>query len=439
MANKGDSPETSMKTRDSIFYGWIVLSIAFITLVLGYAIRNTFSVFYPAIVEEFGWGRGNTALMFSMTIIVYGFVAPVAGSLVDRFGPRLIIPVGAFIVGGGVALCSMATARWHFYLFYGIIVAAGLSLTGWTPLTAIISNWFVRKRGLAFGILSAGFGGSLVFAAIAQFLISTFGWQIAYVIIGVASVAIIVPLCSLLMRSHPRDKGLLPDGVRFSAPEPKNPDEPMISTSPKGKWATTSWTLSKAIKTYHFWLLFFIAFCLLGLAETIVIAHIVFFFRDVGYEAMRAAGIYSVFGVAFVVGNLCSFLSDRLGRERVFVPSCLLSAVAVSFLFLIKDTSHPWLSLLYAVFFGLGIGTAAPVFFTTVADLFQGRHFGSIQGAVVLGFSLGGAIAPWLAGFLHDKTGSYFSTFLILLGSVLISILLMWLVAPRKIWPVPGQ
>lgn len=428
-----------MKTRDSIFYGWIVLSIAFITLVLGYAIRNTFSVFYPAIVEEFGWGRGNTAMMFSMTIIVYGFVAPVAGSLVDRFGPRLIIPVGAFIVGGGVALCSMATARWHFYLFYGIIVAAGLSLTGWTPLTAIISNWFVRKRGLAFGILSAGFGGSLVFAAIAQFLISTFGWQIAYVIIGVASVAIIVPLCSLLMRNHPRDKGLLPDGVRLSAPEPKNLNEPVISTSLKGKWATTSWTLSKAIKTYHFWLLFFIAFCLLGLAETIVIAHMVFFFRDVGYKAMRAAGIYSVFGVAFVVGNVCSFLSDRLGRESIFIPSCLLSAVAVSFLFLIKDTSHPWLSFLYAVFFGLGIGTAAPVFFTTVADLFQGRHFGSIQGAVVLGFSLGGAIAPWLAGFLHDKTGSYFSTFLILLGSVLISILLMWLVAPRKIWPVPSR
>ena len=70
MANKGDSPETSMKTRDSIFYGWIVLSIAFITLVLGYAIRNTFTVFYPAIVEEFGWGRGNTALMISITMVV---------------------------------------------------------------------------------------------------------------------------------------------------------------------------------------------------------------------------------------------------------------------------------------------------------------------------------------------------------------------------------
>jgi sugar phosphate permease len=438
-ANKRYTLETSMEKRDGIFYGWVVLSIAFITLVLGYAIRNTFSVFYPTIVEEFGWGRGNTALMFSITIIVYGFVAPVAGGLVDRFGPRLILPLGAFIVGGGVALCGMATAQWHFYLFYGIMVAAGLSLVGWTPLTTIISNWFVRKRGLAFGILNAGFGGSLVFAAMAQFLISTFGWQLAYVIIGVSSVAIIVPLCSLLMRGRPQDKGLLPDGVRFSAPGPENLNEPVISIGVKGKWAATSWTLSQAIKTYHFWLLFFISFCILGLAETTVIAHQVFFFRDVGYGAMRAASIYSVFGVAFVVGNVCSLFSDRLGRERVFIPSCLLGALAVSFLFLIKDTSHPWLGFLYAVFFGLGIGAAAPVLFTTVADLFHGRHFGSIQGAVVLGFSLGGAIAPWLAGFLHDKTASYFTTFLIVLGSLLISIVLMWLAAPRKIRPVPSQ
>ncbi|KPJ52654.1 MAG: hypothetical protein AMJ37_02505 [Dehalococcoidia bacterium DG_18] len=428
-----------MEKRDSIFYGWIVLSIALITLVLGYAIRNTFSVFYPTIVEEFGWGRGTTALMFSMTIIVYGFMAPVAGGLVDRFGPRLILPVGAFIVGVGVALCSMATTQWHFYLFYGIMGAAGLSLVGWTPLSAIISNWFVRKRGLAFGILSVGFGGSLIFASVAQFLISTFGWQTAYVIIGVSSIAIIVPLCSILLRHSPQDKGLLPDGVRFSSQEPQHQNESDISARLEGEWAATAWTLPRAIKTYQFWLLFLIAFCLVGFAEQIAIAHQVFFFRDVGYGPMRAASIYSVFGVAFVVGNVCSSFSDRLGREMVFIPSCLLSAVAVSFLFLIKDTSQPWLGILFAVFFGLGIGTAAPVFFTTVADLFQGRHFGSIQGTVVLGFSLGGAIAPWLAGFLHDKTGSYFLTFLIVLGSLLISVLLMWLIAPHKIRPVPRQ
>jgi len=435
--NTAEISKTGLEKRSGIFYGWVVLSIAFITLVLGYAIRNTFSVFYPAIVEEFGWGRGNTALMFSITIIVYGLVAPIAGSLVDRFGPRVILPVGAFMVGSGIALCSTATAQWHFYLFYGVMVATGLSLAGWTPLSATVSNWFDKRRGFAFGVLSAGFGGSLVFASVAQFLISTFGWQTAYLIIGVCSAAIIVPLCGLLMRHRPQDKGFLPDGARSLSHEPQNLDAPKSSASLNGKWATTPWTLSRAIKTYQFWLLFFIAFCLLGLAEQIAITHQVFFFRDVGYTPMRAASIYSVFGIAFVAGNLCSFFSDRLGRARLFLPGCLLSAVAVSLLFLIHDASRPWLAFTFAVFFGLGIGTAAPVFFATVADLFHGRYFGTIQGAVVLGFSLGGAVAPWLAGFLHDKTGTYFTTFFILLGSLLISTVLMWLIAPQKV--IPGH
>ncbi len=437
--NKGGTVENSLEKRERIFYGWVVLSVAFITIVLGYGIRNTFSVFYPTIVEEFGWGRGNTALMFSITIIIYGLVAPMAGSLVDRLDPRLVISGGACIVGAGIALCSLATTQWHFYLLYGGVVAAGLSLVGWTPLTAIISNWFVKKRALAVGILSAGFGGSLVLAPVAQFLISSFGWQTAYVIMGISSIAIMVPLCSILVRRSPRDKGLLPDGIPQTSPEPHDLDEPLTTGSLEGKWARTNWTLSRALKTYHFWLLFLIAFCLLGLAEQIVIAHQVYFFRDVGYRPMLAAGIYSVFGVMFVTGNLCSFLSDRLGREKVFLTSCLLSVGAVSLLFLIRDTSHPWMPFLFAVCFGLGLGTAAPVFFTTVADLFQGKYFGSILGTIVLGFSLGGAISPWLAGFLHDRTDSYFTTFLILLGSLIASMVLMWLIAPRKLRPVPNQ
>jgi len=428
---------SSLEKRGGIFYGWVVLSVAFITIVLGYGIRNTFSVFYPTIVEEFGWGRGNTALMFSITIIIYGLVAPMAGSLVDRFDPRLVIPGGACVVGGGIALCSLATTQWHFYFLYGGVVAAGLSLVGWTPLTAIICNWFVKRRGLVMGILSAGFGGSLVLAPVAQSLISSFGWRTAYVIIGISSTAITVPLCGILVRRSPRDKGLLPNGIPQNSPGPQNLDEPLITGSLEGKWARTTWTLSRALKTYHFWLLFLIAFCLLGLAEQIAIAHQVYFFRDVGYRPMVAATIYSVFGVTFVIGNLCSFLSDRLGRETVFMPSCLLCVGAISLLFLIKDTSQPWMPFLFALCFGLGLGTAAPVFFTTVADLFQGRYFGSIMGTVVLGFSLGGAIAPWLAGFLHDRTDSYFTTFLILIGSFVASIVLMWLIAPRKVRPVP--
>jgi MFS family permease len=427
--NKGGT----VKEGQGIFYGWVILGAAFITLAIGYSTRNSFSVFYPTIVEKFSWERGSTALMFSISIIVYGLAAPVAGSLIDRFKPRLILSLGGFILGGGLALCSLATTQWQFFLFYGVIAAVGLSLVGATPLNTIVSNWFIKKRGLAFGIMSAGFGSSLVSASGAQFLIFSFGWQTAYVIIGVFSIAVIAPLCGLLIRRSPSDKGLLPDGETKKSPRSQDPDESQIG---ERKWSGTTWTLSRAMKTYQFWLLFLIAFCALGLAEQIAIAHLDYFFTDIGYEKMLAVNIYSIFGVAFILGTLCSFFSDRLGREKVFIPSCLLSAGAVFLLFLIRDTSHLWMPVLFAVCFGLGLGPAGPLLFATAADIFQGKHFGSILGTVILGFALGGAIGPPLAGFIHDRTNSYFPAFFIILGSLIASAVLMWLIAPSRIRPI---
>lgn len=430
--------EVHMIAKPKLFYGWIVLAVALITMVLGYTVRNSFSVFYPAIVEEFGWGRGSTALMFSFTILVYGFVAPVAGGLVDRFGPRLVLPVGACIMGGGLALCSLARTQWHFYLLYGVIVAIGLSMAGWTPLSAMISNWFVRKRGLAFGIMSAGFGASMLSAPVAQLLIISLGWQIAYVIIGLISTAIIVPLCAYFVRRSPKEKGLLPDGMLKTSHESQTLDELVGPATLEGKWTSTTWTLTRALKTYRLWLLFFIAFCLLGLTEQAVIAHLVYFFRDAGYEPMQAATFFSVFGAMYIVGKLGSSLSDFWGREKVFLASCLISAGVIPLLFFLDDTSQLWVPLLFATCFGLGLGPTAPLFLSTVADLFQGRYFGSIQGFIMIGFSLGGAVSPWLAGFLYDKNGDYFATFLMLLGSLVASAVLMWVIAPRKIRPVIG-
>ena len=424
------------KDGQGIFYGWVILGVVFITLVLGYGVRNSFSVFYPTIVEEFGWGRGSTALMFSISVIVYGLAAPVVGSLVDRFKPRLILVLGGCLLGGGIALCSLANSQWQFYLLFGVISAIGLSLVGATPLNTIVSHWFVKRRGLVFGILSAGFGTSLLSAPLAQFLISSFDWRRAYIIIGISATAIIAPLCGFLMHRSPRDKGLLPDGETKKSPLPQDPTKFQMG---KGGRAATGWTLSRAVKTYQFWLLFLIAFCALGLAEQIAIAHQVYFFLDVGYGPMAAANIYSLFGIAFILGTLASLFSDRFGREKVLIPGCILSAAAVCLLFLIRDASHPWMPILFAVCFGLGLGPTGPVLFATAADLFQGRHFGSILGTIVIGFSLGGAIAPWLAGFLHDITNSYFPTFFIMLGSLVATAVLMWLIALGKIRPVPRQ
>ncbi len=115
--------------RSRISYHWIALAAGFTIILVGYAMRNTFSVFYPVIVSDFGWSRGGTALMYSFTILAYGLFAPVAGGLADRFQPRYVLATGGVIVGAGIALCSTSTSIWHFYIVYGIIVAIGTSLS----------------------------------------------------------------------------------------------------------------------------------------------------------------------------------------------------------------------------------------------------------------------------------------------------------------------
>ncbi len=417
-----------------MYYGWVILAIGFVTIVAGYACRNTFSVFYPAIVDEFGWGRGNTALIFSINLFVYGAVAPFAGGLIDRFKPRHILAVGALITGVGVALCSLATEKWQFYLLYGVVASIGLSVAGWAPVVAIATNWFVRRRALSMGILGAGFGSSLVSAIVAQHLISAFGWRTAYVFIGVFAAVVICPLVILFIRGRPEDKGLHADGLTAEETQEHAADAEIDAL--RTEWTRREWTLGRATRTYQFWLLFAIAFVVLGLVEQIAITHQVYFYRDAGYSAMTAASFYSIFGVCFVIGNLCGSFSDRLGRERYFIPASLVAAGACVLLFGVTDTSQPWLPVAFAVVFGLSLGSGPCVFYATVADLFHGKHYGRIVGMMVMGFAMGGTLSPWLAGYLFDTTGSYQSTFVLLIVGMLVTAALMWFVAPRKLNPI---
>jgi len=430
----------SGRRRDTVggarrpFYGWLILAIGFITVVGGYICRNTFSVFYPAIVDEFGWGRGHPALIFSINVLTYGLFAPFAGGLVDRFRPRYVLAAGAVIMGLGVALCSLASEKWQFFLLYGVVASVGLSVAGWTPVVALVGNWFMRRRALSMGVLGAGFGTSLISAVAAQYLISSFGWRTAYVFVGVFAAATIAPLALLFVRRHPSEKGLYPDGI--SAEENARLEAARHGDASVTMWNRTEWTLGRAARTHQFWLLFLTAFIVMGIVEQIAIAHQVYFYRDAGYDALTAAGFYSIFGVCFVLGNLSGSLSDRIGRERFIIPACLVCAAAASLLFFIRDTSQPWLPPLFAAVFGLSLGSIPCVYYAAVGDLFHGKHYGRIIGMMVLGFALGGTLSPWLAGHLYDTSGSYSSTFVLLVVSMLATAALILAVAPGKLSPV---
>ena len=157
---------------------------------------------------------------------------------------------------------------------------------------------------------------------------------------------------------------------------------------------------------------------------------------DAGYDALTASKFYGLFGICFAVGNLAGAFSDRIGRERFFIPTALVSAGFVCLLFLMKDTTTPWLPPLIATGFGLSFGSFPCVLNATLADLFHGNQYGKIAGMMVLGFALGGTVSPWLAGHMHDLTGSYTSTYVILVATLISSAVLMSFVSPRKLSPV---
>jgi sugar phosphate permease len=412
---------------------WFVLAAAFLVMAFGFALRNSFSVFYPAIVQDLGWSRGNTALMFSLSILVYGLLSPGVGGLVERLKPHLLVASGVVVLGGGFALCGFGTREWHFYLLFGGVVALGTSMIGITPLSAIVTPWFSRSRGMVFGVLAAGFGMSLVSASAAQYLISTYGWQNAYFIAGLSFVAVMVPLVLLFIRRMPGS-----ERTRHPVTSRAEAATPGRGLAEKG-WHSIEWTLGRAMRTPQFWMLWLAGFCQVGLAEKIAIAHQVYFFRDAGYTPMAAAAIYSVFGIVFVAGNLVSSVSDRIGRERVYLPACLLSIASACLLFVIRDASQPWMAYLFAVCFGFGIGVLPPILFAAVADLFHGRSYGAIQGMMVTGISAGGAISPWLSGLLFDITGSYTPMLSILVAALVACGLLVQLAAPGRLSPVPAR
>lgn len=408
---------------------WLVLGVGFLVMASGFALRNGFSVFYPAIVDYFGWSRGDTAVMFSLSILVYGLLSPLAGSLFDRFKPQLLVSVGMIVLCGCIALCALATELWQFYVLFGVVAASGVAMIGVAPMGAILTPWFGRNRGVVFAVLASGFGVSLVSATLLQYLVTILGWQSALIIAGLSVAAISIPLILLFIRKAPAVPATAPAEATSSASQ-------YAATDRATRWQSTEWTFQRALKTPQFWMLWAAGFCQIGLAEKVAISHQVYFFQDAGYSPVGAATIYSVFGMAFVGGTIFSALSDRLGREKMYVPGWVLSLVGVALLFAIDGAGSSWRAYLFAVTFGFGMGLMPPVLFASIADLFHGKSYGSIQGMVVLGMSVGGAVSPWLAGYMHDITGTYDSTLLLLLGALIASGLLMLLSAPRRHSPV---
>lgn len=426
------------KKRPLFFYGWVIVAICFITVGVSYGIRYSFSVFYVAILQEFGWARADTALIFSISIIVYGICAPLVGAAVDRFGPRKFMSLGAVLLAAGIAACSLAGEIWHFFILFGIIAALGICATGYVPNTVLVSRWFLRRRGTALGIYMVGFGLAFVMAYGIEYMIGQIGWRSSFAALGLLALGI-VPLIAIFQRLDPQEKGLLPDGesqeLNSGQPKAMSGRELVVDR----EWANQEWTLLKAIKTHRFWFLFSGNFFMWGMAVNLILAHQVAFAVDEGYSRAFGALVFSLYGVCYGAGNMFGFISDRLGREVTVSIGLITGVLGILMLIFNQGDSTPWMMYAYSLFFGLGIGINSPAFTASAADLFGGKNFGSINGLIVMAFGIGGFLSPWLGGKIFDVLGTYTPAFYLVIAALAISAACVWIAGPRKVRLVAGK
>jgi len=423
-----------------LFYGWVIAVAAFSIVVLGYGMRYGFSVFYVYILQEFGWARANTAGAFSTALMVYGLSAPAVGYLVDRLGPRRVVPLGAIVLALGLGCLSQTKEIWHLYLFFGILVGLGISMVGNAPFIPVISNWFVRRRGTAMGIYFAGVAGAPAVAPLVEYIISWVGWRNAYLVLAAIIVAVIIPVVTFVIRTRPQDKGLLPDGdtAAAGARQPGNASSTTDALIVNHDWVKTEWTVPSAMKTPQFWGIFLCNF-FIGVQINLLYLHQVAHLVDVGFTQAFAASVLGIVGFASMAGNLCGFVSDRIGRERTYTISMVFVAAAIYILISINDASQPAILYAYAILFGFFQGIGTPAIISTHADVFMGKNFGVINGVFLTGFGIGGFIGPFLGGWVFDVFGAYTSAFYLAFALSFASMAMIWLAAPRKIRLVAGM
>jgi len=414
-----------MFKKDFFSYRWVIIAIAIICMLLIYGIRHSFAAFFPPILNEFGWTRGSTSLMFSLNVLLYGILAPIAGSLADRWRPKLTITLGVLLLGITAASCALATQLWHFYLLYGILMSFGIAFSGAPVIIPAITNWFASRRGTAIGLGVTG--GALSFSVViyAEYLISTFGWRLAFALISGTIVAIVIPLVLLFFRYRPQHQGQPSDETKTTSTSGNKKADKVSSYY-------SDLSTAQILKNHRLWLVMLSYMLYMGIANYMIIAHQVIFFIDLGYGSLFAASVAGSIGVLAAFGTLSGFLSDWMGREKVVTLAAVLSIISVLVLLSQKDASNPWALYIFAFCFGFPMGLQAPAIIAGAADLFYGKHFGMVNGIILMGFGLGGAIGPWIGGYIFDVTSSYSLAFIICIFAYCLACISFWIAAPRK-------
>jgi MFS family permease len=421
-----------MKDRlGKVFYGWWIVAAGAILMAFSYgAWYYAYGAFFTPISTEFGWSRAKTSLAFSLSGGEGGLEGLITGPICDRFGPRFVVRAGWALAALGFLLMSRINSFWMFMVIYILFVSLGMNAGQMLPLTASVTQWFDKKRGLALGFLLAGGAivGSLLLQGTAR-LIADYGWRMANVILGIVALVLGLGLSFILKPHGPEHYGLRMDGKKTEAAEDvaKSASAEVVE---KDIGLSEGFSLKEALKTQAFWVMV-IAFSFSRMALNAIVVHEIPFIEDMGISKVLAAAAMGGMTLMSSPGRLLGgWLCDKWNLKYLYFVSAIIQAGGL-FIFS-RATAMSWVWT-FVVVYGFGYGIWISLGPALRAQYFGRKAYGAVYGYMNFFTTVGAIAGPYFAGWVFDTTHSYTSAFFIIGGSLVVSaVVILFVKNPMK-------
>jgi predicted MFS family arabinose efflux permease len=383
-----------------VHYSWIVLVVTFLAIIVAGIVRSSSGVFIDPFENEFGWGRPSISFAFAVSLFLYGFSGPFMAAFVEKFGLKRMMLGSMVLLAAGLSLTFTMKSEWQLIFIWGVVIGLGSGLFLTVLSTQVANRWFVKRRGLAVGILTAATAtGQLVLLPVLAALIDKYSWKAAVLLILVLSILMFLVI-ALLMRSFPRDIDTAPYGQEELDPEA------VPSTGNPFKIAIAA--LVEGLQAKEFWLLagsFFIC----GLSTSGLIGtHFISYCISFGIPVLTAASMLSFMGIFDLIGTtLSGWLSDRFdNRWLLFWYYSLRGLSLVCLPFALESGSYTWL-LIFSIFYGLDWIATVPPTIGLTRQRFGIQKSAMMYGWIMAAHQIGAGAAAYTGGVIYTVVGSY--------------------------------
>src|SRR3954453_2225101 len=380
-------------------YAWVGAAVGFVAVIPAGGFRATVGVLIVPLQDEFGWSRATIRFAVAINLVVYGLGGPFAAAFVERYGVRRVITAAVLGISVGAGLSTLMTAPWQLDVLWGVVNAAATGAIS-VPLGAMIANrWFVRRRGVVTGLLTASNAtGQLIFLPLLAFIVTHWGWRYAAGTAAARALVLGVPVVLVFMRDRPYDLGLAPYGGHALEPPPASTGNP---------FATAVGALADVRRSSAFWLLAGRLFICGASTNGLIATHLIPAAMHHGFAEVAAASLLATIGVFDLVGTLASgWLTDRYDPRLLLAWYYGLRGLSLLALPYVFDAPRFGL-ILFVVFYGLDWFATVPPTVALTAEAFGRDRVGIVFGWIFASHMTGAAVAAWGAGAIRTSFGGY--------------------------------